>query len=480
MDRRASFHPLSGKNRLYTMKFSRLCCYAFFMCPLFSFFSGTTGYISQQDPWQFANFGLHAAGKVEYGPRKMTISTRYTRHCFFESDHYSFAYQRLAFPYDDCSRLTVSVKVDRFDRGSAGIMMRSDTGLGAANVHLETSATGEVFLFHRKMRDELTSYTHIATITFPVELKVVRQGNAFTAYYRKANEWVKGGSVIVDAGPAVLAGFYACSGEEFQTGAADDTPKQGTASFYDHSVNYEQDYIPPSKDYHDTTPLPKEVMLRDDFNDGSLSNGPAAINNPIWQGIEYGNLPYDPKGGRYWRKTGDGIFYLGDKKWADYQLSIDLAFDKTNPSSAECVIQLRHQDIAVYSKMERCYAVILRNGNKLVFEKNIPGQGAFSKTVMLPNYFDGKWHNLKVRLLDRNYEVYYDGRRVLTGVDTLQPVTYGNVSLKFTNTSMNVDNLEVDRIPDPMNGVTDNYLQDYYDIPIPSFLEKYGIRKTEE
>jgi hypothetical protein len=145
--------------------------------------------------------------------------------------------------------------------------------------------------------------------------------------------------------------------------------------------------------------VPGEVLLKDNFDDGSLSNGPAAVNNPIWQGIEYGFLPVDPRGGRYWKKTGDGIFYLGDKKWTDYQFSIDLAFDKSNEPKAECTILLRRQDIAVYSKMERYYAVTFRNGNRLVFEKNTPGQGLFSRTVMLPGYFDGKWHRLKVRLL---------------------------------------------------------------------------------
>jgi len=451
------------------MKLFHFSCHALFIYCVFFCAQATAG----ERDWQFGNFGLHATGAVTYGAGKITISTQHTRHCFFDSDHYSFSFQRRAFLYDDCSRLTVAVKVDRLDRGSAGIMMRTDTALGAANVHLETSATGEVFLFYRKVKDDQTSYTHLTTLPFPVELKLVRQGNSFIAWFKRSTEWVKGGSVMVDAGKDMLSGFYACSGEEFQVGVANDTVKQTTASFSGYSVNYEENYIPPAQNFHDTVPVSKDVLLRDNFDDGSLSNGPPAVSNPIWQGIEYGLLPNDPKGGRFWRKTGDGIFYLGDKKWADYQFSIDLAFDKTNPPSAECAIQLRRQDIAVYSRMERYYAVILRNGNKLVFEKNIPGQGAFSTTVILPDYFDGKWHNLKVRLLDRNYEVYYDDRRVLTGVDTLQPVTYGNISLKFTNTGVNMDNLEVDRIPDPVNGDRDNYLMDYFDTPLPLYLEKY-------
>lgn len=430
--------------------------------------------------WRFSNFGLHAAGTVTFGTGTISISTQYTRHCFFDSDHYSFAYQVRPFPYDDCSSLAVTVKVEKVDRGSAGIMMRSDSSLGAANVHLETSATGEVFLFYRKVNDDQTSYTHLATLTFPVELKLIRRGNAFTAWFKRSNEWVKGITVMVGAGKEMLTGFYACSGEEFQAGMAAGGGKEAKAAFSDYHFSYEENYIPPVQGYRDTVPVSKDVLLKDNFDDGSLSNGPASVNNPVWQGIEYGYLPMDPRGGRYWKKTGDGIFYLGDKKWTDYQFSIDLAFDRNNEAKAECTILLRHQDIAVYSKMERYYAVTFRNGNKLIFEKNIPGQGLFSRMVTLPAYFDGKWHRLKVRLLDRNYAVYYDGRMVVEGVDTLQPVTYGNMGLRFSNVSVGLDNLEVERVADPVNGDLDNYLMDYYDTPIPVYLEKYGIRKPNE
>ncbi|MES1249578.1 MAG: hypothetical protein ABUL46_02795, partial [Chitinophaga rupis] len=387
---------------------------------MFSAALTTRGADSIPPDWQFSNFGLHAGGKAAYGTKKITISTQYTRHCFFDSDHYSFAYQVRPFPYDDCSSLTVTVKVEKVDRGSAGIMMRSDSSLGAANVHLETSATGEIFLFCRKIKDDQTSYAHLATLTFPVELKLVRQGNAFTAWYKRSNEWVKGSAVMVGAGKEMLSGFYACSGEEFQAGMADGAGKEAKATFSDYRFNYAEHSILPVQNYHDTTPVSKDVLLSDNFDDGSLSNGPAAVNNPIWQGIEYGYLPADPKGGRYWKKTGDGVFYLGDKKWTDYQFSIDLAFEKNNETKAECSILLRHQDIAVYGKMERYYAVIFRGGNKLIFEKNIPGQGSFSRTVMLPGYFDGQWHRLKVRQLDRNYAVYYDDKVMVEGVDTLQ------------------------------------------------------------
>lgn len=428
--------------------------------------------------FSFGNFGAGAAGDMKYENNGLLLSTQHTRHCFFESDAYSFAYRQQAFPYDDCSKSTVAVKIDRFSTGAAGIMMRSDLRLGAANVHLEASATGDIILFSRKTHGAFTSYTHLVNLSFPMELKLVRQGASFTGYYKdKTGQWIKGGSVMVEAGPAFLAGFYACSGEAPSPADTAQAGRYAQVSFHDWHFQYEENYIPAETRFTDTMPVAQGTMLRDNFNDGSLSNLPESVVNPVWKGIRYGLLPYSKDGGRYWRKTGDGIFYFGDKKWADYQVSIDLGFDTATKAPNEFVMQLRYQDISIYTPMARYYSVVLRNGNKLLFEKYDPaGLSGFSKSVTLPGYFDGSMHTIKVRLLDRNYEVYYDNKRIIEGTDTLQPITWGNISLKFTDALMNIDNLEVTRINDPVNGDADNYLQDYFDTPIPAYIKKYGYK----
>lgn len=429
-----------------------------------------------EEHWEFGNFGAYAGGTLKREKNKMILSTQNTRHCFFEADQYSFAYQQRSFPYDDCSKLSASVTIAPFARGSAGIMMRSNTRLGAANVHLETSATGDVLLFYRMADGASTAYTTIASVSLPVELKLVRQGTFFTGYYKnKEGQWVKGASVTVNTGTEFLTGFYGCSGGEAQIGRPGETNNNTEITFSNWNFQYEENFIPAEQHFIDSIPLKEGTLLRDNFNDGSLSNTPASISNPVWNGITYGNMPYDKEGGRYWHKTGDGIFYLGNKKWTDYQVSVDLSFDADTKAPNEFMLQLRYQHIAVYSKTIRYYAVSLRNGNKLMFDKYFPGGASFSTAVMLPNYFDGKKHNLKVALLDRNYEVYFDNKLVLSGADSLQPITYGNIALKFTNAAINLDNLEVISINDPINGAVDNYLQDYFDRPIPSYLKKYGF-----
>jgi hypothetical protein len=124
--------------------------------------------------------------------------------------------------------------------------------------------------------------------------------------------------------------------------------------------------------------------------------------------------------------------------------------------------------------MLRYYSVGLRNGNELYFEK-IDNGTAWSKKVKIPDFFNGSGHNLKVKLLDQSYLVMYDNTPMISGIDSTRAITYGNISLKFNNVSIDLDNLEILKIEDPVNGDYDNYLLDYFDKPFPEYLRKYGF-----
>lgn len=49
--------------------------------------------------------------------------------------------------HDDCSKSVITVKIDDIKKGSAGIMMRSTDSQSSVNVHLEATATGDLFVF---------------------------------------------------------------------------------------------------------------------------------------------------------------------------------------------------------------------------------------------------------------------------------------------------------------------------------------------
>lgn len=406
-----------------------------------------------REHWEFGNFGPGSAGRIRYDDKKLVVTTGRTRYCFTASDSYSFAWRQQPFPYDDCSESTVTVSIDRFSVGTAGIMMRSAARPDAANAHLEVTPTGEVILFARKADGESTAYTYLTNLSFPISLKLVRQGDLFTGYYKsRTGEWTKGASMVARAGTEPLVGFYACSGTKTEAGHTEEPNDSTQVAFSDWTVAYKEDWLPPEEHFTDRMPVREGTLLRDNFDDGSLSNGPASTINPIWNGIQYGYLPHDPAGGRYWRKTGDGTYRLGNKKWTDYEVSVDLTVDTGSRAPGEFMLQVRYQDIAIYAALTRYYAIGIRDGNKLFFEKVESGAVSWSKLMAIPRYFDGKRHRLKVRLLDRDYAVYYDDQPLITGTDTIRPITYGNIAVKFTNVAIDLDNLEVTSIDDPVNG----------------------------
>lgn len=451
-----------------------LICFAFGMIPCLKAQTSTPPRNSQ---WEFASFGKNTDGKATFTEKEITMQTQNTRHAFFESDLFSYTYKKQSFPYDDCSRATVSVIIDQFPIGSAGIMMRTDEQLDSPNVHLEVSATGDLILFFRKSPGTSTIYRKIGQVSFPVEIRLTRQGDIFMSHYRNsANQWIKGVTAIVELGTQQMTGFYACSGNDSQIGYDIEDERKMQVTFRNWKMDYEENYTPAQANFVDNTPVKEGTLLRENFADGSLSNTPNSITNPLWKGIRYAELPYDKYRKRYWHKRGDGIYYLGDKKWADYEMTIEIAFGKTPPPTSEFTIQTRYQHISVYEKMLKYYGISLRNGNQLILEKYEANGNTVSilQQVTIPKYADTAKHTLKIKLLDKSYEVYWDGKQVMQGVDEKRPITYGNIGLKFTDVDMNIYHIEVIEVKDPINGNTDNYLMDYYDTPLPAYLEKYG------
>ncbi|MVM42172.1 hypothetical protein GO730_38305 [Spirosoma sp. HMF3257] len=143
--------------------------------------------------WSFGSFGEKADGALNLSQTTLSISTQNTLHCFGEADSYSFAYQKQPFPYDDCSKATITVKIKSFTSGTTGIMIRSSISPSAANAHLEVSSTGDLLLMSRKTDGTATSYTRMGNLPFPIEVKLIRQGSVFTGYSKNSDgNWIKG------------------------------------------------------------------------------------------------------------------------------------------------------------------------------------------------------------------------------------------------------------------------------------------------
>tara|TARA_Y100001972_G_scaffold128451_1_gene189198 strand:- start:1743 stop:3122 length:1380 start_codon:yes stop_codon:yes gene_type:complete len=430
-------------------------------------------YSQSNTDWLYGNYGHEVGGQMDLiSDREMVITTHGTGGIFFESDEYSFAYKKQTFPFDDASKSTVTVKVGEMNKGSAGIMMRSSNELGASNVHLNVDRIGDVLLLFREIDNEKTKYKRLAAnLSFPVEIKLVRQGNSFTGYYKESGLWKKGETVAASIGSMPLTGLYATAGRDNDVGVHGEGYLGKKVTFTDWSFDYEEKYIPGESNPREETPITQLTLLRDDFDDGMIPTEFPTITNPCWKGIVYGVFPFDEKGGRYWSKEGYGTYFLGDKKWGDYLVSIDLSFEEVMYKDGVFQLFLRYQDISIYTNMIKYYTLTFREG-KVFFEKYDSKKRVFSYEIEISNYADNTFRSFKISFLDGNYSVYYEGKKVLEGSDE-EPITYGNIGFDFSNVNMKLDNVEVLRVVDEINGDRDNLLLDYFDQPIPSFISQY-------
>ena len=209
-----------------------------------------------QDEWRFASYGKAAKGSVTMDSNTLTIKTENTKNAFFESDEYSFVYKEQPFLHDDCSKSVITVKIDDIKKGSAGIMMRSTDSQSSANVHLEATATGDLFVFFRQQEGGSTSYRRVGYIGFPVEIRLTRQGNSFLSHYKNAaDEWIKGPAVFVDLGETHLSGFYACSGNDNQIGYDVDSSRKMQVTFRDWTIENSDNFIPAEDNFVDKEPI---------------------------------------------------------------------------------------------------------------------------------------------------------------------------------------------------------------------------------
>ena len=96
--------------------------------------------------------------------------------------------------------------------------------------------------------------------------------------------------------------------------------------------------------------------------------------------------------------------------------------------------------------------------------------------MKVDSYNDGSMHELRIRVMDKDYEVLWDGESVIKGSDTKEPITYGKIGLKIKDCDINLYRIEVTEIKDENNGNLDNYLLDYYDTNIPDYIIKQYLK----
>lgn len=392
---------------------------------------------------------------------------------------------------------------------SAGIMFRSGLESDDAEVFLHVRGA-QVLVVYRTKKGNVTSVQYTgATVKFPLQMKMVKKANSVTLSYKSADgDWLGFKYPVgLNAKGPLYVGIAAHSCEQtipinanfsnftlkgVGTYEGTDTPTE--------TPSEESEYVA------EDGPIGKDVIMRETFTDGSLTNKPASIENPIWPEPEEFKL-VNQNGNRVWERTFiDQNDWVGGD-WTDYKVSVDVQFTENcnpNPESASNTFRLyaRHTGIEFYGHSH--YAAVVTNGYKiglykLTYSKNVPSDNGYllSETVSLRDYFDddniadnenkytilgdGKYHNLAMKVFDNKITVYWDGKEMISYTDTGESnkttgkrvFGYGNVGIGTFETSVYVDNLTVEEVVDTFGGDYDNEIGGNWDLPIPNYITEW-------
>lgn len=412
--------------------------------------------------WQLTTYG-NAQGTIETGDNRITMRTN-GANVWNAADEFSFLWQPVQSLYDECSVVTITTAVYSIANyenlnAAAGLMFRDSDAAAAKNVMWRVLPDGSTRFTSRLEDGGPSQNVSGPKLPFPVELKLVRQGDTFTAYYKQNGGWKLHAYVRIDMGTTTMAGI----------GAFSITANPIAAVFGDVDLLGEDNYTPPNEGYVDPEPVTDGLLLRERFEDGSAANGPETVINPVWRGIQYACVVQQADGNRAWERNGmNGVVYVGDKRWTDYEAGMDVTFDPngsggTGKNLAELIV--RGRDTVYYGNFY--YAAGFADGTKLVLEKAGPGSNGRLKEVAIGNYADGVTRRVRVAVLDNRIDVYLDGVLQIQYADATLPNLRGSVGIRTEESRVLLDNIVVTRIDDPLGGDYDNAVGGSFDKPAP-------------
>lgn len=166
-------------------------------------------------PWDIKAYGGKVAGiRVEAGRFTLESNGKAVWH---ESDDFLFVFQprpAVAARGGVAIEATLLSTETSINSAAAGLMFREEHTAGSRNVFLRVEADGRIFLSWRPKPGAGTLAQECGRVEFPSTLKLVREGKTFSAWHRKAGEWVRIGSIECEMNSAAYAGMACLSTTE--------------------------------------------------------------------------------------------------------------------------------------------------------------------------------------------------------------------------------------------------------------------------
>lgn len=438
---------------------------------------------------------------------------------WYNFDGISFAYKKIYFQYGNQAKLTLEGTLNAFngknDNAGAGIMIRSGLNPDAATVMMHIRPVWLCSTYRAKIggesvlgsRQEMTAANIAAG--YPYRFKIELQKTTVSCYYQMKGQssWSPFGSVpMARDGDYIYIGFCQYSQDEaytatakfsdffYQVWAPEGTkPGPGEEGETSNASSEAEVQLPTDPD------LPaaevSDILLRETFTDGSMTEGKAAIANPVWdiEGDAYEIVTDEAGTNRFLSlEYADAAtaFFAGDRKWADYTFKTELTFTTKSAKTEKNALHfyVRHTDYDQYGYED--YTVSLTDGNTISLSQRTGtnvyyGQGpVLLQSAALPyiqfndvtgNLDAQQRHTIEIRVFDNTITVFWDGAEVLTYVDPgndqgnahqdsgYEVKTTGCVGFSAEGACVDFDNLFVYKLEDPLGGEYDNRIGGSWD-----------------
>lgn len=438
---------------------------------------------------------------------------------WWNSDDIAFLYKNYKQGYGADSSLTVEATFTDMQAedgevlyftASEGVCIRDGDSADAASIffHVRGQWVGVVY------RTEAGTATKVLNqkLTprgFPISLKIVKTGKAFACYYKywDDNSYQKFATIYMSMGENVLAGVASHasddSGERYIISDFKDLhfkvegPEGSIYEEDDGTVSDKPDETPVYPD----PPCDSNMLLRETFTDNSMQ-GAGTVDDPDWTAYNE-NKDVDSAKiecadyNRYWRRSGeDSVYFIGDRGWTDYSLSVDMKFDESinleQSNSVHLLVRFNNPNMYGYS----FFRVELSQGNKISLYKSVFGGSVPANTSELLvdsatyDYLSHDWSTWRVEAFDNTIKVFAgagtaqeqllidfadNGDTKLDGENNGKQmyISSGAVGIGSAETDVCFDNITIRKMEDILGGDYDNSIDGNWNQPIPDYITKY-------
>ncbi len=439
---------------------------------------------------------------------------------WYDQDNLSYAHKKCKFNTGNGSVMTITTTVTEWTGNECGITVRESLDPNSAAFMVSFRPVGAFLIYRNMAGQDWPNYTNAERpLTFgkdPLHLRLILEKSTgrVTAQYKLT------GSVDEDKGWSTVGTTsisFVKKSLQFYVGmslVSTDENKTAELTLDGFNINvqapegYTEDPIDEPSGGGDDKPeivlpedmeAPGDALLYETFTDGDMfpQEKDIKVNNPLWT-VRKGSpvLEVDAeKTDRYLScyPVDDDLFMIaGSESWTDYSVQYDFKFNKdTSLADANDIdLLLRHKDRvigATYDYHLRMYnqstggnkgqyiQIGIRNGSSsyvgsadsVLYTYKILADDMIERDVD---------HTLKVDVIDVTFNVYLDGKLLFTYTDDCSKhkgsdaILEGNVGLYIKKAYVEIDNIMVRKLFDPLGGDYDNDIKGNYDQPIPDYI----------